>query len=119
MGLRRLAPSLGTWDLLFLLPAPWAGPVWAPIAVSAALIGFGLACAGRLRAGASVRFGRRHLGALVLGGAVVIVSFLTNAGLVLGGGIPTAFAWPIFVAGMGIGIAAAWMVLRARAGSPT
>ncbi len=73
-------PSLGTWDLLFLLPAPWAGPVWAPIAVSAALIGFGLACAGRLRAGLSVRFDRRHLGALLLGGAIVIVSFLTNAG---------------------------------------
>ena len=105
-------PSVGTWDLLFLLPAPWAGPVWAPIAVSAALIGFGLACAGRLRAGLSVRFDRRHLGALLLGGAIIIASFLTNAGLVLGGGTPTAFAWPIFAAGMGIGVAAAWLALR-------
>jgi len=105
-------PSVGTWDLLFLLPAPWAGPVWAPIAVSAALIGFGLACAGRLRSGGSVRFDRRHLGALLLGGAIVIASFLTNARLVLDGGTPTAFAWPIFAVGMGIGIAAAWMALR-------
>ena len=109
-------PSLGTWDLLFLLPAPWAGPVWAPIAVSAALIGFGLACAGRLRAGLSVRFGRRHLGALLLGGAIVIASFLTNAGLVLDGGTPTSFAWPIFVADMAIGMAAAWVALRPIAG---
>jgi hypothetical protein len=78
-------PSVHTWDLLFLIPAPWAGPVWAPIVVSAALIGFGLACAGRLRAGGSVRLGRRHLGALLAGGAIVIVSFLLNAGLVLSG----------------------------------
>ena len=108
-------PSLGTWDLLFLLPAPWAGPVWAPIAVSAGLIGFGLACAGRLRSGGSVRFGKRHLGALLLGGAVVIASFLTNAGLVLDGGTPTSFAWPIFAVGMGIGMGAAGMALRPRA----
>lgn len=105
-------PSVGTWDLLFLLPAPWAGPVWAPIAVSVALIGFGLACAGRLRSGGSVRLGRRHLGALLLGGGIIIASFLLNAGVVLGGGTPTSFAWPIFVAGMGIGMAAAWIALR-------
>jgi hypothetical protein len=105
-------PSVGTWDLLFLLPAPWAGPVWAPIAVSAALIGFGLACAGRLRSGASLRFSRRHLGAVLLGGAVIIASFLLNAGVVLDGGTPTSFAWPIFVTGMGIGMAAAWVALR-------
>jgi hypothetical protein len=105
-------PSVGTWDLLFLLPAPWAGPVWAPIAVSAALIGFGLACAGRLGAGRSVRFGRRHLGWLLLGGAIIIASFLLNAGLVLSGGTPTEFAWPIFLAGLAIGMAAAWVALR-------
>ncbi|MGZ6214446.1 MAG: hypothetical protein ACXWMG_05790, partial [Candidatus Limnocylindria bacterium] len=103
--------SVGTWDILFLLSAPWAGPVWAPIAVSAALIGFGLACAGRLRSGTSVRFGRRHLWVLLLGGAIVIASFLLNAGLVLEGGVPTTFAWPIFLVGLAIGMAAAWVAL--------
>jgi hypothetical protein len=108
-------PSVGTWDLLFLLPAPWAGPVWAPIAVSAALIGFGLACAGRLRSGTSMRFGRRHLGALLLGGTIIIASFLLNAGLVLEGGTPSEFAWPIFLSGLGIGMVAAWIALRPSA----
>ena len=112
-------PSVGTWDILFLLPAPWAGPVWAPIAVSAALIGFGLACAGRLRSGASIRFGRRHLCVLLLGGAIIIASFLLNAGLVLSGGIPSEFAWPIFLAGLGIGVAAAWVALRPAAAEQT
>jgi hypothetical protein len=94
-------PSVGTWDLLFLIPAPWAGPVWEPIVVSAALIGFGLACAGRLRAGGSVRFGRRHLGALLAGGAIVIVSFLLNAGPVLEGGTPTDYSILASVIGIG------------------
>jgi hypothetical protein len=104
--------SMATWDLLFLLPAPWAGPVGAPIAVSAALIGFGLACAGRLRAGQSLRFGRWHLWVLMLGGAIIIASFLLNAGLVLEGGIPNSFAWPIYLAGLAIGVTAAWVALR-------
>lgn len=112
-------PSVGTWDILFLLPAPWAGPVWAPIAVSLALIGFGVACAGRLRSGASIRFGRRHLWVLLLGGAIIIASFLLNAGLVLAGGIPTTFAWPIFLAGLATGVAAAWVALRPGAAKQT
>ena len=112
-------PSVGTWDLLFLLPAPWAGPVWAPILVSAALIGFGLACAGRLRSGVSLRFGRRHLGGLLLGGGIIIASFLLNASLVLEGGTPSEFAWPIFLAGLAIGIVAAWVALRPSLASGT
>jgi hypothetical protein len=52
-------PSLGTWDLLFLIPVPWAGPVWAPVVVSLALVGFGLAAARQLRAGRPVPGERR------------------------------------------------------------
>jgi hypothetical protein len=42
-------PALDTWDILFLVPMPWVGPVWAPMVVSGALVGFGLAAAHRLR----------------------------------------------------------------------
>lgn len=33
--------SLSAPDILFLIPEPWVGPVWAPCAVSVALIGAG------------------------------------------------------------------------------
>ena len=105
-------PSVGTWDLLFLLPVPWAGPVWAPMAVSAGLIAFGLVYAGRLRTGARVRLGRGSLGTLLIGGSMVVLSFVLNAGVVLTGGVPSTFAWPVFVAGIGIGIAVAARALR-------
>lgn len=101
-----------TWDLLFLIPVPWAGPVWAPVAVSLALGVFGLAMAGRYRAGMRARAEPIPLAALLVGGLVVIVSFTLNAGVVLDGGTPTEFAWPVFAAGMGIGIAAAVTILR-------
>lgn len=107
--------SLLTWDLLFLIPVPWAGPVWAPVAVSVALVAFGLALAGRYRAGLSARATPLALGGLLLGGLVVIVSFTLNAGVVLDGGTPTDFAWPVFAAGMGIGIVAALAILRTAA----
>ena len=101
-----------TWDLLFLIPAPWAGPVWAPMAVSLALVGFGLAMAGRYRAGLAPTTGWWPLAGLVVGGAVVVVSFLTNATLVLDAGVPADFAWPIFATGMGMGIGSALAILR-------
>src|SRR5258708_34460488 len=34
--------SLNTWDILFLIPLPWIGPVLGPILVSVALIVWGL-----------------------------------------------------------------------------
>ncbi|MCK4643339.1 hypothetical protein KAU32_06855 [bacterium] len=33
--------TLGTWDLLFLIPVNWIGPVWAPILVSMIFISLG------------------------------------------------------------------------------
>ena len=33
--------SLMDWDLLFLIPLPWWGPVWAPVAISALMIAWG------------------------------------------------------------------------------
>lgn len=33
--------SLFTWDILFLIPVPWVGPVLAPVLVSAVMIAAG------------------------------------------------------------------------------
>ena len=98
-------PSLDAWDLLFLIPAPWAGPVWAPVAVSLALVGFGLAAARQQRAGRPVRAGRAQVAAGIAGGLIVVLAFCWNAPVVLDGGVPTAFPWPVFAVGMAL---AAW-----------
>jgi hypothetical protein len=107
--------SPGTWDVLFLIPVPWAGPVWAPIAVSVALIGFGLEAARRSGAGRIPQVSRLRVSAAVAGGLLVVGSFAANAPSLLSGGFPGWFPWPIFVAGMVVASWAAVASLKAGA----
>lgn len=101
-------------DLLFLLPVPWVGPVWSPVVVSLALVGFGLAAAHRLGAGQELQLTRRHWVACLLGGLVVILSYTLGAADVLGGGMPGAYPWPVFALGMALAVAAALHAFRRR-----
>jgi hypothetical protein len=110
--------SLGTWDVLFLIPVPWTGPVWAPVAISLALAGFGLRAARRLRTGRAVRAGRAQVAAGIAGGLIVVVSFCSNAPVVLDGGVPTAFPWPIFAVGLALAAWGATTALRAPTDCP-
>jgi hypothetical protein len=109
--------SPGTWDVLFLIPLPWAGPVWAPISVSLALVGFGLAAARQTeRERAPVVSGRLATLACA-GGVVVVVSFLVQAPALLDERLPGWFPWPVFLAGMGMAAAAATVSLRRGLGA--
>lgn len=104
-------PSLGTTDLLFLLPLPWVGPVWSPVAVSAALILVGLAAARHLRSGGELALANRHWAAALAGGLLVILSYTLDSGRLFEGGAPGPYPWPVFVAGMLIALAGAADVL--------
>ena len=104
-------PALDTWDLLFLIPVPWAGPVWAPVAVSVALVGFGLWAALRVRRGGRVAIGPWQVLGGIAGGVIVVVSFTLQAGEILAGGLPHDYAWTVFVAGMAVAMAAALSAL--------
>jgi hypothetical protein len=106
--------SPGTWDVLFLIPVPWAGPVWAPIAVSAALIGFGLEATRRTGQGRPLQVRPLHAAGAIGGGAIVFASFAANAPALLAGEMPGRFPWPVFVAGMAVACWAAFSALRAE-----
>ena len=94
--------SFGTTDLLFLLPVPWVAPIAAPVLVSLALIAFGLVVVHRIRRGESLNLKPRHRLFLIAGGLVVVVSFTFDSSHIRHGGMPTAFAWPVFIAGMAL-----------------
>jgi hypothetical protein len=107
-------PSLDAWDVLFLIPSPWFGPVWAPIVVSAALVGAGLAAARRLRAGGAIVVGPIRAVAALAGGGLVILSFLVDTSRVVAGESVAWTGWPLFGAGMALATAATVSALTGR-----
>jgi len=108
--------SPGTWDVLFLIPVPWAGPVWAPVCVSLALVVFGLAAARQTDRGRPPAVDRRLAALGVLGGLVVILSFTAEAPGLMSGELPGWYPWPVFLVGMAIAAWAAATALRAAPG---
>jgi hypothetical protein len=101
-----------TWDVLFLIPVPWIGPVWAPVVVSVTLIGFGLAAARQVGRGRTLRADRSEVVLAVAGGALVVVSFTADAARIMAGGLPGWYPWPFFVAGIALATLGAVRVLR-------
>ena len=93
--------SLGTWDLLFLVPVPWAGPVAAP-----AIVALSLAVGGAI---ALFRAPRKVPGAawalMLAGVAVLLVSFMWDWRHWVEGGAPRGFPWAVFGGGELLGIA--------------
>jgi hypothetical protein len=92
--------SLFTWDLLFLLPVPWAAPVLAPVIVSASLVTGGVIALIREPA----RVGWIAWSMLILGGAIILISLTWDWRNIVDGGLPRPFPWGIFAAGELIGI---------------
>ena len=99
-------PSLLTWDILFLIPVPWIGPVLAPIIVSVGLIVGSLLLFRMKRQGSRLRFPPWVWGLAVTGGAVVLLSFTLDFRAVLAQLEPPPFRWWLFAAGMTCGVAA-------------
>jgi hypothetical protein len=93
--------SLLTWDILFLVPVPWAAPVLAPIVVSLSIIGTGLLALIR-----TVRLRTIHWIGLILGTCAILLSFTWDFRNISGGGMPNAFPWPLFAFGETLGIGA-------------
>ncbi|RJP77738.1 MAG: hypothetical protein C4524_07560 [Candidatus Zixiibacteriota bacterium] len=106
--------SLLTWDLLFLIPAPWVGPVLAPVLVSLALIGAGMWIVIREDQGRPIRVPAWIWTAEIAAGVIIIVSFLWDVRHIIAGGLPHPFRWDIFLAGLlgGAGLFAWWVVKK-------
>ena len=91
------------WDILFLLPLPWWGPVLAPVLIALLMIAWGTLV---------TQFERHPPRALsevrvwipnFIGGGLALYVFMADAIRVSGGGVdalrnllPTQFNWPLF-----------------------
>jgi len=95
--------SLFTWDILFLLPVPWIGPVIAPILVSIAMITGGIWCLWREAAGRPMQIRVWNAAGVLLGAMVIVLSFTLDYRNIMNGGMPNPFHWGVFGLGMAIG----------------
>ncbi len=88
--------SLLTWDVLFMVPLLWTGPVLAPLLVSVSLVVTALLM---LRQEARrVRVELVAIDRVVLGVALALClyAFMANHGAVFAGRLPGPFPWPAF-----------------------
>ncbi len=98
--------SLFTWDILFLIPVPWVGPVLAPVLVSAAMIGAGIWHFHARAEGAPVRIGAAHWFGILGGAAIIILAFAIDCRNIMAGGMPGRFHWEVFLIGLCLAILA-------------
>jgi len=98
--------SLADWDILFLLPLPWWGRVWAPVSIALLMIFWGT-LASQFETTAPGRFRRRAWLLNGVGIALALYVFMADALRVSGGGVdairgvlPAKFNWPLFCAAL-------------------
>jgi len=99
--------TLLDWDILFLLPLPWWGPVIAPVSIAVLLIVWGT-IATQASDRVAENMNARWTWALAGIGAVIALGvFMTDALRVLPDGreailrvLPAAFNWPLFSIGL-------------------
>jgi hypothetical protein len=106
--------SLLTWDILFLVPVPWTGPVITPLLVSLSMVGSGLIVLWREYHGRPVYITAARWGLILLGGILIITAFVWDFRNTASGGSPHPFNWFLFLAGETIGLLSFASSLRFR-----
>lgn len=124
--------SLLTWDILFLIPVTWLGPVLAPVLCSFTMILLALTLLTMEQQRPEFRL-LRHDWLLLIGGSLLILyTFLKDyLGIIAGHGwlgemdklmqneeflriasqyIPQSFAWPVFLAGEAVLVLAIFLL---------
>jgi hypothetical protein len=104
------------WDILFLMPVPWWGPVLAPALIASMMCIGGAAAVRGADRGVSWRLTWTNAAVAGAGGAVVLFTFMFDALQRVPDGVsavahtrPSEFLWPLFVLGF---VVMSWAGLR-------
>jgi hypothetical protein len=104
MPLTAWPRSLLDWDILFLIPLPWWGPVLAPVSIAALMIAGGTLLGQYDSAAQPLWPHRWALGLNALGTVLALYAFMADALRIADQGIealrkmlPVWFNWPLFI----------------------
>ncbi|HAG22315.1 MAG TPA: hypothetical protein DCG87_03320 [Synergistaceae bacterium] len=121
-------PSLFTWDVLFLIPVTWVGPVLAPVLCSLTMIAMSIVLVTLEENGYRVRTSPLEVGLLIAGALMIFAAFVWDFTAMLvasgfsagseafaeavGNYVPESFHWGLFLLGEALVIA--FVVLSIR-----
>ena len=104
----RWPSSLLDFDVLFLIPLPWVGPVLAPVLIALVMMGAGWAILSLRDHGHPVLVTKPEWAITIVGAIALIVLFMTDARAVVAGDMPGPFNWLLFGLFLLLPMIAAW-----------
>jgi hypothetical protein len=101
--------TLADWDVLFLLPLPWIGPVAAPVLISLVMIVCGVILLRRLREGSLFRPRLISWSLSIIATAVILYSFINDVPATMQGADPQPYRYELLGAGVILYIGSFWI----------
>ncbi len=86
--------SMGTWDVLFLLPVVWSSPWWCPVTVSLVMMSVAVILLKEKR-----KLTKPGLSLYGVGAILIFISFVWNAETIMKGNVPVKFPYALLAAG--------------------
>ena len=100
--------SLNTWDILFLIPMPWIGPVWAPILLSIGFVYAGTVILIQNHQQQFLYFDKKFILLEIFAALLIIISFIIPGISIIEQSLSTYFTsdfpWYLFFLGFFTGI---------------
>jgi len=100
------------WDILFLIPIPWIGPVIVPVLISAFLIIGGILILRKEEGGFHPSLLSWAL--VIAGSGLILYSFMSDTPATLRLQVPQPYRYELFLAGFGMYIAALYFSLTRK-----
>ena len=104
--------SLLTWDILFLIPVPWVGPVLAPILVALTMAVIGIVAIYRIGKGAILRVSKFDWLLGFVAALSIFISFVWDFPRMINQELPSPYHWEFLMLGEFMILGAFFHVLK-------
>lgn len=97
-------PSLLTWDILFLIPVPWVGPVLAPMLVALTMVIITVISVLKIEKGCMPKLLKLDWVLGFMAAIIIFISFIWNFPGMIRQELPSPYHWELLIIGEAIGL---------------